>query len=236
MAQRSRRSPLTVCSFVLAATLFSMAAADDFVPRAQDRPPGPALSPKDALARMKTPEGFRVELFAAEPDVVNPVAMAFDEKGAVYVAESFEYPRLEPGPGKDRIRRLEDADGDGAVDKITTFAEGLNIPSGLAVGYGGLFVANSPDLLFLSDADGDGKAETREVLLTGFGRADTHELPNCLTWGPDGWLYGLNGVFNGSKIVHQGKTHEFTVALWRYHPRSRRFELFAEGTSNPWGL
>ncbi len=152
---------------------------------------------------MKVPEGFHVELVAAEPDLVNPVAMTFDERGRIWVTESLEYPRHSSGPGRDRIKILEDTDGDGKVDKVTVFADGLNIPSGIAVGHGGVWVANSPDILFLQDTDGDGKADRREVVVTGFGRDDTHELPNSLTWGPDGWLYGLNGVFNPAH-VHSG--------------------------------
>src|SRR6185503_10325864 len=140
------------------------------------------------------------------------------------------------GPGKDRIKIFEDTDGDGRADRITVFAEGLNIPCGIAVGMGGAFVSNSPDILFLADTDGDGRADRRETVLTGFGRHDTHELPNTLTWGPDGWLYGLNGVFNPAHVTSKGKRHDFDAALWRYHPRTRDFELYAEGTSNPWGL
>jgi putative heme-binding domain-containing protein len=195
---------------------------------------------------MTVPEGFTVEVVAAEPDVVNPVAMFIDEKGRFWITESFEYPRKEPGPGKDRIRVLEDTNGDGKVDKATTFAEGLNIPSGIAVGYGGVWVCNSPDLLFMQDTDGDGRADKSEVVVTGFGRTDTHELPNSLTWGPDGWLYGLNGVFNYSKVSygpqnpnyqkHKDQVWDFTCAMFRIHPRTREFQIFAEGTSNPWGI
>lgn len=206
------------------------------IPRAQDKPPGPALSPEEALKRFKVPEGFSVELVASEPDVVNPVAMTIDEKGRFWVTESFEYPRREAGPGRDRVKTLEDTDGDGKVDKVTVFAEGLNIPSGIAVGHGGVWVANAPDILFMQDTDGDGKADTKEVVVTGFGRDDTHELPNSLTWGPDGWLYGLNGVFNASRIEYRGKKYEFTCALFRIHPKTRDFEVFCEGTSNPWGV
>jgi putative membrane-bound dehydrogenase-like protein len=215
------------------------------VPRKHDRPPGPPLSPEEAVAKMTVPEGFSVEIVAAEPDVVNPVAMFIDEKGRFWITESFEYPRREPGPGKDRIKVIEDTDGDGKVDKVTVFAEGLNIPSGIAVGYGGVWVANSPDILFLQDTDGDLKADKTEVVVTGFGRTDTHELPNSFTWGPDGWLYGLNGVFNycdvryaqtnpNYKADHPG--WKFTCAMWRIHPRTREFQIFAEGTSNPWGI
>ena len=185
---------------------------------------------------MTVPEGFSVELVASEPDIVNPVAMTFDERGRIWITESLEYPRHEAGPGQDRIKILEDTDGDGRADKFTVFADGLNIPSGIAVGAGGVWVVNAPDLLFLQDTDGDGRADRREVVLTGFGRNDTHELPNSLTWGPDGWLYGLNGVFNRCHVQHQGRDHDFTCALFRIHPRTRAFELFAEGTSNPWGV
>jgi len=206
------------------------------VPHAQEKPPGPALSPQEAIAKMTVPAGFQVELVAAEPDIVNPVAMTFDERGRIWITESLEYPRQSPGPGQDRVKVLEDSDGDGRADRFTIFADGLNIPSGIAVGYGGVWVANAPDILFLQDTDGDGRADRREVVVTGFGRSDTHELPNSLTWGPDGWLYGLNGVFNPSRVVHQGREHVFTCVLFRIHPRTREFELFAEGTSNPWGV
>ena len=220
----------------LALALLLPLAQKEPIPHAQDRPPGPALSPAAALAKFQVPPGFKVELFAAEPNVVNPVAMTFDARGRVWITESLEYPRRPAGPGRDRIRILEDTDGDGVADKFTTFAEGLNIPSGIVLGNGGVYVANSPDFMFLQDVDGDDRADKREVLFTGFGRDDTHELPSALIWGPDGWLYGLNGVFNYSRVVHQGKDHRFSCAVWRYHPATKAFELFAEGTSNPWGL
>ncbi len=212
------------------------AQGTNVIPHAQDKPPGPALSPEQAIAKMTVPEGFAVELVAAEPDIVNPVAMTFDERGRVWITESLEYPRQAPGKGRDRVKVLEDTDGDGRADKFTIFAEGLNIPSGIAVGYGGVWVANAPDILFLQDTDGDGRADKREVVVTGFGRDDTHELPNSLTWGPDGWLYGLNGVFNRSVVEQDGQRFDFTCALFRIHPRTREFQLFAEGTSNPWGV
>ncbi len=206
------------------------------IPHNQDRPPNPAKSPEEAAKAMTVPPGFSVEVVAAEPNLVNPVAMTFDEKGRVWVTESLEYPRRAPGKGRDRVKVLEDTDGDGKMDKFTIFAEGLNIPSGIAVGSGGVWVANAPDILFLQDTDGDGKADKTEVVVTGFGRDDTHELPNSLTWGPDGWLYGLNGVFNRSVVNYRGKKYDFTAALFRIHPKTREFELFAEGTSNPWGV
>lgn len=206
------------------------------IPHNQATPPGPALSPGEALQKMKVPEGFQVELVASEPDLVNPIAMCFDELGRMWVTESLEYPRMSAGKGRDRIKVLEDTNGDGKADKVTVFAEGLNIPSGIAVGHGGVWVANSPDLLFYQlGADLKPVGEPK-VVVTGFGRADTHELPSALTFGPDGWLYGLNGVFNPSVIRHQGKEQAFTCALWRLHPISHEFQVFAEGTSNPYGI
>jgi putative membrane-bound dehydrogenase-like protein len=223
-----------IASLLVPLTIASRAAEP--IPHGQTEAPGEPLSPTQAIARMTVPEGFTVELVASEPDLVNPVAMTFDERGRIWVTESLEYPRHEPGPGRDRVKVLEDSDGDGKADRFTLFAEGLNIPSGIAVGHGGVWVANAPDILFLQDTDGDGKADRRDVVVTGFGRADTHELPNSLTWGPDGWLYGWNGVFNPSKIVYRGKIYQFTCAIFRIHPRTRDFELFCEGTSNPWGI
>ena len=169
----------------------------EVLPHHQTKPPGPALTPQEAIKNMVVPKGFHVQLVAAEPNLVNPVAMCFDEKGRVWVTESFEYPRRSPGPGQDRIKVLEDTNHDGSMDKVTVFAEGLNIPSGIAVGHGGVWVANAPDILFLQDTDGDGKADKREVVVTGFGRDDTHELPNSLTWGPDGYLYIASKDFDG---------------------------------------
>ncbi len=206
------------------------------IPHGQDKPPGPALSPAEALKKMKVPEGFTVELVASEPNIVNPVAMTIDERGRFWITESLEYPRKKPGKGRDRVKVLEDTNGDGKADKFTVFAEGLNIPSGIAVGHGGVWVANSPDILFMQDTDGDGRADKSEVVVTGFGRTDTHELPNSLTWGPDGYLYGLNGVFNHSHVRHKGKEYKFTCTMFRINPRTRDFELFCEGTSNPWGI
>lgn len=236
--------------FVVALSAFGNLAAvaqqpKPAIPHAQDKPPNDPRDPQTAAKMMTVPAGFSVEVVAAEPDIVNPVAMAIDERGRFWITESLEYPRREPGPGKDRVKILEDTDGDGKMDKFTVFMDGLNIPSGIAIGHGGVWVANSPDILFVQDTDGDGKADKQEVVVTGFGRTDTHELPNSLTWGPDGWLYGLNGVFNHSHVKYSEtnpnykKDHKgwpLTCAMFRIHPRTREFQVFCEGTSNPWGI
>ncbi len=209
----------------------------DVIPHGQATPPGPALSPQEALKKMTVPPGFHVELVAAEPDIVNPVAMTFDERGRIWITESIEYPKKAAGPGKDRVKVLESTKGDGKFDKVTTVIEGLNIPSGIAIGHGGVWLANAPDILYYPFEDfASAKLGKPQVVVTGFGRFDTHELPNSLTWGPDGFLYGLNGVFNRSVVKQDGKTFDFTCALFRIHPKTKKFELFCEGTSNPWGL
>jgi putative heme-binding domain-containing protein len=221
--------------FFAGCVVVAAASVDEVIPHRQDQPPNKPYSPQEALSKMTVPAGFHVELVASEPDIVNPIAMTFDDRGRIWITESIEYPRKPGGLGRDRVKVLEDTDGDGSADKVTIFAEGMNIPTGVAVGYGGVWVLNSPDLLFLREKDG--KEVSREVVLTGFGRADFHELPSSLTWGPDGWLYGLNGVFNPSRVQsNNGKEYRFTCALWRVHPRTREFQVFAEGTSNPYGL
>src|SRR5437667_541765 len=152
--------------------------------------PTPALSPEEAQKKFMVPDGFEVRLFAAEPDVVNPVAMTWDERGRLWVLELYEYPLGAPVGTKprDRIKILEDTDNDGRADKVTVFADGLNLATGLALGNGGVYVGQAPDLLFLRDTDGDDKADSREIVKTGFGLEDRHELLNGFTWGPDGWM------------------------------------------------
>jgi len=227
-------------------TTFAQEPKKQLIPHAQDKPPNEPRDPQTAAKMMTVPEGFSVEVVAAEPDIVNPVAMTIDERGRFWITESLEYPRRDAGPGKDRVKILEDTDGDGKCDKFTVFLDGLNIPSGVAVGHGGAWIANSPDILFVPDADRDGVPDgPAQVVVTGFGRTDTHELPNSLTWGPDGWLYGLNGVFNHSHVKYPKENPNFkkdhkgwplTCAMFRIHPRTREFQVFAEGTSNPWGI
>ncbi len=199
-------------------------------------------SAKECAAKMTVPPGFVVKPFASEPDVVNPIGIDFDHRGRVFVLECLEYPRKAPAgqKGRDRIRIYEDTDGDGIADKVTTFAEGLNLATGIAVGHGGVFVGEPPNLIFLEDTDGDDKADKRTVLLDGWGYQDTHETLNSFIWGPDGWLYGCHGVFTHSRVGKPGTPDRERVPLnagiWRYHPQTKQFEVFAEGTSNPWGF
>ena len=139
----------------LAAFAFTLGTVAAQIPFHQDKVPNEPYDPKTALTKMTVPDGFSVELVASEPDIVNPIGMAFDEKGRIWITESLEYPRKSPGKGRDRVKVLEDTDHDGSIDKVTVFATGLNIPSGIAVGHGGVWVVNSPDLLLMQDTDGD---------------------------------------------------------------------------------
>ena len=199
-------------------------------------------SAQEAAQTMTVPDGFRVQLAAAEPDVVNPIAMALDHRGRVWVAEGRTYPvRAPEGEGKDRILIFEDTDGDGAFDVRTVFMEGLNLVSGLELGFGGVWVGAAPYLLYIPiDASGDRPAGPPEALLDGFGYHDTHETLNSFMWGPDGWLYGAHGVFTHSNVGKPGagddERSRLNAGVWRYHPTRHVFEVFAYGTSNPWGL
>jgi putative membrane-bound dehydrogenase-like protein len=200
------------------------------------------LSPSEAARAMTVPKGFRVTLAAAEPDVVRPVGFALDDRGRLWVAEAHTYPtRADGAEGKDRILILEDTNGDGRLDSRKVFIDRLNLVSGIEIGFGGVWVGAAPSLLFIPVADGgDTPAGPPQVLLDGWGYDDTHEVLNTFTWGPDGWLYGTHGVFTHSKVGKPGATdaerQKLNAGVWRYHPTRHVFEVFAEGTSNPWGL
>jgi putative membrane-bound dehydrogenase-like protein len=208
----------------------------------KDLYPYVSLSPEAAAKAMRLPPGFSVRLGAGEPDIRQPIAMALDDRGRLWVAEAYEYPiRARGDKGRDRILIFEDTDGDGHFDKRTVFYEGLNLVSGLEVGFGGVWVGAAPYLLFIpKKADEDRPAGPPQVLLDGFGYHDTHETLNTFTWGPDGWLYGCHGVFTHSRVGKPGTPDNQRVpinaGIWRYHPTQHLFEVFAEGTSNPWGL
>ncbi len=196
----------------------------------------------EATKRMRVPDGFRVQAFASEPDLHQPVALALDERGRVWVAEAFSYPRRQKeGEGKDNILVFEDRDGDGVMDKRTVFASGLNLVSGLEVGFGGVWVGAAPYLMFIPDKDGDlvPDGEPR-ILLDGWHYEDTHETLNSFTWGPDGWLYGCHGVFTHSRVGKPGTPNDqrqrINAGVWRFHPQREEFEVFAHGSSNPWGI
>src|SRR5262249_5619809 len=200
------------------------------------------LAPEKAPGAMSVPPGFKVTLFAGEPDVVQPIAFAIDDRGRLWVAEAYSYPvKLPDGQGKDRILIFEDTNNDGRFDSRKVFAERLNLVSGLELGFGGVWVGAAPDLLFIPDLNGDDRPDgPPQILLDGWGHHDTHETLNSFAWGPDGWLYGCHGVFTHSRVGKPGTPEAqripLNAAIWRYHPKKHTFEVFAHGTSNPWGV
>ena len=200
------------------------------------------LSGTEAAKVMTLPKGFKITLAAAEPDIIRPISFTIDARGRLWVVEGHTYPVPAPeGQGRDRILIFEDTDGDGTLDKRKVFAEGLNLVSGIEVGMGGVWLGAAPYLLFIPiDAKNDKPAGPPQKLLDGWGTDDTHEVLNNLRWGPDGWLYGTHGVFTRSNVGKPGATDEqrtkINAGVWRFHPTTHQFEVFAEGSSNPWGI
>lgn len=216
----------------------------NILPKKQHRSSdAPFLKPNEAVAKMAIPEGFEVSIFASEPDIAEPIAFCFDDRGRMWVAENFNY-RTRGRHTNDpvsRIQILEDTDADGVFDKKKTFADKLTFTSGLACGFGGVFVGSPPNLTFIPDVNGDDKPDgPPQVLLDGWGIRDRHETLNSFIWGPDGWLYGCHGVFTQSNVGRPNAKKEdrqfIDGGIWRYHPTRKTFEVFARGLSNPWGF
>jgi putative membrane-bound dehydrogenase-like protein len=188
------------------------------------RPTSEPLSPRDERATIRTLPGFKVELVACEPDIVDPVAMAFDDRGRMFVAEMRGYPHGGVATGQEnrgRIKMLEDKDGDGFYETCTTYAEGLRFPTSVMPYKNGLLVANAPDLILLEDTKGDGKADKQRVLYTGFNLDNIQQLVNSLQWGLDNWVYGCAGT-KESTVVCPEKPDAPAVVLRgrgiRFHP------------------
>jgi putative heme-binding domain-containing protein len=182
-------------------------------------------------------DGFEVNLFAADPLLAKPIQMNFDSAGRLWVACSETYPQIKPG-GKadDKVVVLEDRTGSGKADKVTVFADGLLIPTGLEPGDGGVYVADSTELLHLADTDGDGKADRRRVVLSGFGTEDTHHMLHTLRWGPDGMLYMNQSIYIHSHIeTPHGPRRLLAGGVWQFRPETLQLDVFARGWINPWG-
>ncbi|HEX6070516.1 MAG TPA: PVC-type heme-binding CxxCH protein, partial [Longimicrobiaceae bacterium] len=217
------------------------------------------LEPEEAAAAMTPLEGFTVNAWAGEPMLTQPMAFAWDDRGRLWIAENRDYEsrsRGYSGSGDSRILILEDTDRDGRADSRKVFLEGIPFPSAIAVGFDGLFLGAPPHLLFVPDRNRDDVAERDdiEIRLTGWGIRDRHETINSLHWGPDGWLYGLEGFATPSKVrkptaadrlyapgdsfpdVLEGEGVPIDGGVWRYHPTKDRFEVVAHGFSNPWGI
>jgi len=238
-----------ICTFVatvgLAGTFCLLFATPASSVPAQPGEEGTPLPASEAAASFRLPEGFRVQVFAAEPEVQNPIAMTWDGRGRLWIAENFTYAerelRFDLGR-HDRIVILHDSDGDGRADQRTIFTDDLQNLASLEIGRGGVFVLCPPRLLFLPDADGNDSPDgPAEVLLDGFhvSSENYHTFANGLRWGPDGWLYGRCGA---SSIGHVGlpgtpaaERIPLHGGLWRFHPERKLFEVLAHGTTNPWG-
>jgi putative membrane-bound dehydrogenase-like protein len=228
---------------------------------ADDTPPTPA---REAVKQFKMREGFAIDLMASEPEVGQPLFLSWDSKGRLWVMQYLQYQFPaglkiveydnhlraqfdkvpEPPPrgakGADKITVFEDTDGDGFFDKHQDVITGLNIATSVETGHGGIWVTNPPYLLYYPDPDGDGIPNgDPEARLAGFGIEDTHAVMNSLEWGPDGWLYGVNGSTTTGKVRNPASGEEVAwqgQMVWRYHPDTREFEIYAEGGGNTFSL
>jgi putative membrane-bound dehydrogenase-like protein len=190
---------------------------------------------------MKVPEGFRISLIAGEPQLIKPIAMTTDERGRLWVVESNTYPRwIKDGkPGRDRVLILEPGK-DGHTTVRVFLDNGRNL-AGIAVGFGGVWLCSAPELIFIPRKQGEDKpAGPPRVLLDGWSLEAQHNIFNGMVWGPDGWLYGLNGILGQTHVGKPGTPKADRVpvdcGVWRYHPTRAKFEFVAWGTTNPWGI
>ncbi len=230
----------------LAVVCTTALAADDFpAPFNTEKldPQGPM--PAEEVARtMELPKGFHATVFAAEPDVQQPIAMNWDAKGRLWVAENYTYaenPKRWDTTLRDRIIILEDKDNDGKHDGRKVFWDKGSYLTSVEVGYGGVWTLNNGNLEFIADKNRDDVPDGEpEVLLDGFNvKTIGHNIVNGLRWGPDGWLYGRHGITDTSSIGAPGTPEEkrtkLNCAIWRYHPTRKVFEVVCHGGTNSWG-
>ncbi len=221
-------------------TMIAVAAAPAF--GRDDATKSAPIPAAEAAGKMTLPEGFTATLFASEPEVKQPIAFTIDPRGRLWVVECFSYPIWLGGPvGRDRILILEDTDGDGKRDKTTVFYDKGTSFTGIALGFGGVWVSATPNLLFFPDKDGDDAPDgPPEIKLDGWDVKAQHNMFNALTWGPDGWLWGCNGIMSNSRVGAPGTPDNdrtpINCGVWRYHPTRKTFDVVAHGTTNPWGL
>lgn len=214
---------------------------DGPVPNYEKRNPAPkvqqSLSPHESMSLMQVPVGFELQLFAAEPDVVNPIYMNWDERGRLWVIETVDYPNVikKDDIGDDRIKILEDTDGDGKADKFTIFAEKLNIPTSFTFSDGGIIVSQAPSFLFLKDTNGDDKADVRATMLTGWGKSDTHAQASNLRYGLDNMIWGVVG-YSGFYGKVDKDSIRFSSGVYRFKPNGKNLEYLSTTTNNTWGL
>jgi len=195
-------------------------------------------TPEEEMAGFTVPEGFEISLFASEPDITKPINMEFDDQGRLWVTQSSEYPiAAGQGAGRDRITILEDRDGDGRAEVFTNFNDSLNIPIGIMPVADGAVAYSIPNVYRFKDNNGDGKSDSKEVLLGEFGFKDTHGMVNNFVRGFDGWIHACHGFTNISKIA--GKDGD-SIAMesgntFRFRPDGSRVEKTTNGRINPFG-
>ena len=196
------------------------------------------LSPSDSLRYTQVPADFELQLFTAEPDVVKPIFLSWDERGRAWVIEARDYPHgLQPEgePGHDTIKICEDTNGDGRADKHSVFADKLNLATSLVFVNGGVLVSEARHMLFLKDTDGDGKADVREVILPGWGVGDSHAMQSYLSRGFDNWLYGAVGYSNFRGTVG-GKELQFGQGIFRFKADGSVLQFLHQFNNNTWGF
>ncbi|GAB3898782.1 hypothetical protein GCM10028803_18860 [Larkinella knui] len=194
------------------------------------------LSPEESMKHIQVPVDFTLEQFAHEPDVMHPIAMAWDERGRLFVLITKDYPneRKDTG-GTDYILICEDTNKDGKADKFTKFADGLSIPTGLAFVNGGIMVSQAPHMLFLKDTNGDDKADEKKILFTGFGTGDTHAGPSNLHVGFDNWVWGCIG-YSGFVGKVGADSLKFSQGFFRFKPDGSKLEYVTSTSNNTWGM
>lgn len=213
---------------------------DAVIPNYENRDPAPRfqlpLSPEESMKLVQVPVGFELELFASEPMIINPIAFTWDERGRLFVIETVDYPNeIRKESGDDKIKILEDTDGDGKADKVTVFADGLNIPTSIMAVNGGMLISMAPDFVFLKDTDGDDVADVRETIMTGWGKFDTHAGPSNLKYGFDNKVWGVLG-YSGFKSTVSGETFDFSQGVYRFDPAGENMEFLGRTSNNTWGL
>lgn len=199
-----------------------------------------AMDTEEARKAFKLQDGFEINLFASEKDfpLHNPLAMAWDTKGRLWVTTMPTYPHLIPGvPPDDKILILEDTKGTGKADKCTVFADGLYLPTGLEFGNGGVYVGGQPNMLFLKDTNGDDVADMREPILHGFGTGDSHHALHAFVWSPEGALHFHEGIFHRTNCeTPWGPVRQRDAGIYRFQPRSHKLETYVSyNFANPWG-
>ncbi len=195
------------------------------------------LAPKESMAHVVTFPDFEISMFASEPDIYKPLWLAFDERGRAWIAETIDYPNelQSIGDGRDRLKILEDSDGDGKADTFTIFADDLSIPTSFLFANGGVIVTHSGRTEFLKDTDGDGRADERRVLFEGWSMRDTHATVSNLRYGFDNWIWGTVG-YSGFQGTVGGKEIRFGQGIFRFKPDGSALEFVRSSNNNTWGL